>query len=359
MAPIMIESAAQFRDDDEVLTRDPLADSDWDDRLKRCSNASFYHSAAWARVLHETYGFRPFYLTLGHSGACRAVLPVMEVRSGWTGTRGVSLPFTDDCEPCCEDPSAFQRLFRHAQRLGRERGWRYLECRGTEKLLPDTLPSLRYYGHRVDLSGNEDTLFRRFDGAVRRAIRKAERSGLRVELSDSPQAVRDFYRLFCVTRKRHGLPPQPREFYDNIRKHVLLRGLGTILLVRHGQTAVAGVLFLHGPGTVIMKFAASDLSFQHLRINNLALWQAMKHYQRLGYTSLDFGRTSITNGGLRNFKRRWGAAEHPINYHRFDIRKSTFVSSEDATNSSTLVLFQHLPVAVSQLAGRILYRHMA
>src|SRR4051812_12924409 len=33
----------------------PLAVADWDERVARFSGASIFHSAAWARVLHETY----------------------------------------------------------------------------------------------------------------------------------------------------------------------------------------------------------------------------------------------------------------------------------------------------------------
>ena len=39
----------------------PLETADWDDGLKDCESVSFFHTAAWARVLQSTYGFTPLY----------------------------------------------------------------------------------------------------------------------------------------------------------------------------------------------------------------------------------------------------------------------------------------------------------
>lgn len=354
-----IVASPAHREPHHITLRNPLADSTWDASVRHCPQASFYHSAAWARVLHDTYGYRPFYLLISAGGLPRAVLPIMEVQSRLTGRRGVSLPFSDDCEAASKDRAAFQGLFRVAQALGDERGWRYLECRGAGALLPGARTSVTYFGHRVRLTADEELLFSSFDGAVRRAIRKAWRSGLSVEVSDSPQAVRDFYELFCLTRKRHGLPPQPFLFYENIRRHVLAEGRGTIVLVRLHRRPVAAAVFFHGPDSVVMKFAASDLRFQHLRINNLALWTAMKHYARAGYQTMDFGRTALTNDGLRSFKRRWGASERLISYHRFDLRENAFVLSRAQPAPTQELLFKVLPVSVSRIAGVLFYRHMA
>ena len=353
-----MDSLAQSKAD-TVVTVDPLGDSNWDIRLQQCPHATFYHSSAWARVLHDTYGYKTFYLALGSRDNPRAVLPIMEVDSRLTGRRGVSLPFTDDCEPACEDPIAFQQLFRHAQLLGKDREWRHLECRGGVDMLPAAQSSLTYFGHRVALSPDEGVLFRNFHSATRRAVRKAERSGLTIEVSDGSDATRAFYELSCTTRKRHGLPPQPFAFYENIRRHVLAAKKGQIVLARYDREPVAAAMFFHGPKTAIMKFAASDLRYQHLRINNLVMWEAMKHYGRAGFATMDFGRTSLWNDGLRSFKLRWGALEHQINYHRFDFRQAQFIHSPDTAAGWQVRIFQYMPIPLSKIAGAIFYKHMA
>src|SRR3990172_8371413 len=77
----------------------PLDYPEWDKLLLSTRDYSFFHSSAWARVLHESYGYRPLYFTSIDNGILLSVIPIMEINSIFTGKRAVSLPFTDYCEP--------------------------------------------------------------------------------------------------------------------------------------------------------------------------------------------------------------------------------------------------------------------
>src|ERR1700744_1745570 len=59
----------------------PLQNPDWDALLLSRPDFSFFHGAAWARVLAETYGFTPCYFFSGNSEAPDALLPLMETDS--------------------------------------------------------------------------------------------------------------------------------------------------------------------------------------------------------------------------------------------------------------------------------------
>ena len=230
-----------------------------------------------------------------------------------------------------------------------------------ERLIPEkAVPAAARYLARLEqkFGGRDWATFAYHcgEGCISRLQELTQRSDLKQPIT-VPRAF--FGAHPALNRELYdSLQSQPFSFYENIHRYVLRPGGGAIVLVRLGRTAVAGALFLHGRDTVVMKFAASDLHYQQLRINNLALWEAMKHYGQAGYGSMDFGRTSLGNEGLRAFKRRWGAEEHNIPYHRYDVRRGTFVQTKDAANTKAR-LFQHLPVPVSRWAGRILYRHMA
>src|SRR4030065_2740482 len=77
----------------------PLDYPEWDKLVLSTRGYSFFHSAAWARVLNESYGYKPLYLTLIDDGRLLSLIPCMEIKSILTGKRAVSLPFTDYCEP--------------------------------------------------------------------------------------------------------------------------------------------------------------------------------------------------------------------------------------------------------------------
>lgn len=171
--------------------------------------------------------------------------------------------------------------------------------------------------------------------------------------------VRVFYALLCQTRRRHGLPAQPFRFFAHIHRHILAPNHGQIVIARQGSRAVAAAVFFHFGGQAIYKFGASDERLQHLRANNRVMWDAIKWHAGQGFTSLDFGRTSLDNAGLRKFKLGWGAVERRIDYVRHDLRTGSFATVPDAAAGWHNHIFRLLPVSLSRLAGSVLYRHVA
>ena len=344
-----------------VQWTNPLEHPDWDGQISGQNHTacSFFHSAAWAGVLAETYGYTPIYFVANQSGVMRSLLPMMEVQSVLTGNRAVGLPFTDSCDPLCADKAGFKELFRNAMELARVRGWKYLEFRGGQDFFDEIPPSVSFYGHRVDVSANENDFFGQLKSAVRRAIRKAEKSGVCVEISGELPAVKDFYLLHSKARKRHGLPPQPFSFFKNIHKHILAKNLGMVVLARWNGIPIAGAVFFYGAGAAIYKFGASDDSRQDLRGNNLVFWEAIRWFSRRGVRKLDLGRTSIGNEGLRRFKLGWNATEKNISYYRFSIEQKKFVSKGDESSGWYNRAFNAMPLFASRMVGEVLYRHWA
>ncbi|MGC9941896.1 MAG: GNAT family N-acetyltransferase [Verrucomicrobiota bacterium] len=338
----------------------PLKTPNWDALVTSLPDFSFFHGTAWARVLAETYGFVPHYLYGESSGVPAALLPLMEVDSWLTGRRGVALPFTDECAPLGTDQSALRNAFQDAVEFGKSRGWKYIELRGGRDFLGGDVPSsISFYGHALVLGPDEKGLFDAMDGSVRRAVRKAEKEGVTVEISQSLEATRNFHALQCLTRKKHGLPPQPLEFFMNIHRHILSENKGMIAVAgQRGRKIAASVYFFLG-GRAIYKYGASDAAHQHLRGNNLVMWEAMKWLARKGMKRLHLGRTSIFNEGLRRFKLNLGAQEEKIEYVKFDLRQNRFVTEVDGVSGWHNTVFRLMPVFASRAAGRMLYKHWA
>lgn len=337
---------------------DPISFPGWDGLVSSHSAGNFFHTVSWARVLTETYHFVPQYVVARESGELRGLLPLMECSSWLTGRRGVSLPFTDECEVIASERSNADELFQAALDQGRKRGWRHFELRSTPPA-SSVSTLLSFVGHNLPLRNNPDQIFEGFDNSVRRAIRKAERSNLEVALSTDMQAVEVYYRLHCQTRRKHGVPPQPFEFFRAIATHVLSAGHGFVALARHKGKAIAGAVFFHFNKHAVYKFSASDTRFQECRGPNLVVWAAIKELSKLGCTDLNFGRTSSTNEGLRRFKRGFGAEEYRIRYGKYSFKEESFISQKDQAEAPARRLFQLLPLTVSRVCGQMLYRHMA
>lgn len=339
-------------------TVDPLTYPNWDTLVAAHGQNSFFHSSAWARVLHDTYGHRPFYLCRTKGAQFESMLPVMEVSSWLTGRRGVSLPFTDTC-PSVRSELTSGDLFDAALTLGRSRGWRYFESRNNTGDWPDAKPSVSFYSHIIALEGEPEALFKRLGSSLRRGIRKAQEEGLKIEFANGPEAISLYYSLHCRTRRKHGVPPQPIGFFNNIGRHILGAGKGFVGITRFQGTPVAAAVYFHQGLQAFYKFGASDYRFQHLRPNNLLMWEAMKHCALLGCTSLHLGRTSLVNEGLRRFKQSFGAVEETLAYAKYDLRRSTFVTDVDRAEGPLNHVFRCLPPALFRLAGAVLYPHLS
>lgn len=190
-------------------------------------------------------------------------------------------------------------------------------------------PALSFYTHRLELHPEPERLLGGCDETVRRAIRKAERSGLVMETTREERGLREYYGLHCLTRQRHGLPPQPWSFFRAIGRRVLSEGGGDVVLARWNGRAVAGAVFFRFGPNVLYKYGACDPVFQGWRPNNLVMWTAIGHYARLGLAGLQWGRTSLGNAGLRRFKLGWGTQEGRLDYYKYDLRRQQFVTERD------------------------------
>ena len=336
----------------------PLDQPGWDDLLLSHKESTIFHTVAWARVLYESYGYVPTYITIMDGPDLLALIPLMDVQSFLTGRRGVSLPFTDCCDPLITDGAPFTEIIGELIEYGRRAKWKYLELR-TGRPLPARIPaSAIFHGHLLDISGSEKSILSGLRDSTRRNIKKSEKEGVVVTISGSEDSLREFYRLNCMTRRDHGLPCQPYIFFEKLRTHIIAQNLGVVALAAKDGKNIAGAVFLHFGDRAIYKYGASDRNYQQLRSNNLLFWKAIQWYHEQGVKRLDFGRTESENAGLLQFKRGWGAAEYPINYCKYDFRQGAFVTEHSKVTGWHNSIFRRMPLPLLRIVGSLLYRHV-
>jgi hypothetical protein len=333
----------------------PIIYPEWDSLLLRSNNPSFFHTSVWAKVLETSYRFKPIYLTSIEKDQLVFLMPLMEVRSFLTGRRGVSLPFSDQCEPFIMNREYLQCAIDWAIDYGEKSRWKYIEWRDDSYSDERTPPSATFYAHELSLDMTEGELFSSFRDNNRRNINRAVNKGVSVSIEQSLDAVKAFFRLNCITRKRHGLSPQPYSFFKNIFAHAISQGNGIVVCARQDQKTIAASMFFHFGTNALYKYGASDLAYQNLRPNNLIMWEAIKWYKNHAVRTLSLGRTELDNLGLLQYKRTWGAKESIIKYHRFYYCKKSFV--QPYMRDSYKKIFSRTPMAILRIAGRLLSRH--
>jgi hypothetical protein len=338
---------------------DPVHHPGWDAVVALHRDAGCFHTSAWAKVLHQTYNHQPFYLQFSRGRRLAALIPLMEVRSLFTGRRGVCLPFSDACEPLIFDPEAVGLVRDRLVRFAQERRWKHLEIRGGKFFQLAARSATKFFGHTLDLRSGAQELTTHFTSPVRRAIRKAERSDVSAVVARNRPAIGDFYPLHVQTRRRHGLPPQPASFFMNIYEHIIRPGLGFVVLAQHRSRPIAAAIFFRFGKNALYKYGASDKRFQELRANNLVMWQGIQFLTRNGAEKLHFGRTDRENEGLRRFKLSWNTQEETIDYFRVDPSGRQCLAPVRSHDSGLhKKVFGKLPLIFNRLVGSMIYPHL-
>jgi len=335
----------------------PLELQNWDELILQHPDYSFFHTSAWAKVLMETYNYRPHYLMVEEDGVLKAALPLMEVNSWLTGNRAVSLPFSDYCVPLVTEGVNFNQLFDEMIKFCKEEKLKYLELRGWEEFLNKDVSSTHLLSHYLNLERKEDELFSTFRKGTKSSIKKSQREGVTVKIDNSLTSVEDFYKMNCVTRKKHGLPPQPLVFFKNLYKYIISKDLGFISLGQYKGKSVAGAIYLKFGKKMLYKYSASYPDYLYLNANNLVMWESLKYCIEKGFKELCFGITEPRNEGLRRYKLGWGTAEEVLNTYRYNITTNNFVSVKTKTAGLHNIFFNKAPLPALKIFGSLLYRH--
>jgi len=336
----------------------PLDYPEWDKLVLSTRDYSFFHSSAWAKVLYETYRYKPIYFTLIKNNQLVALIPFMEVGGILNGKKGVSLPFSDYCKTIGIDKDDFQDVISLLKEYGKDHGWKSLEFRNGN-IFPEALyPSSEYINHTLEISENTEPTFSSFRDSTKRNIKKSEREGVEVKILNSLESLNEFYKLNCITRKKHGLPPQPYNFFKKIYENIISQHRGIIVLASLNKSVIAGAVYFHFGDKAIFKYGASDTNYNHLRPNYLIMWEAIKFYSKEGCKSFCFGRTEPENIGLMQFKNGWRAKKEIIKYYIYDLRRELYIQNSFKVSDICHSVFQKMPIPLLRFAGSFLYRHI-
>jgi Acetyltransferase (GNAT) domain len=356
---------------------DPLNDPAWDVAVVRHPAAGVFHTTAWAGVLNDAYGLRPFYVVASHEDEPVGLLPLMEASSLRGRRRGVSLPFTDSCpallpaggaEPDFVEaneaaPAGISAvgaaMMREARATGLGRGWKTVEFRPNPTRSATGGASVRFLWHEVLLPASDDDQLALCAPATRRTLRQAMAAGVKTVVGTDLGMVRAYYRLHCLTRRRQGGPPQPFAFFAAIQRRLLEAGCGFVVLATENGAPVAGAVYLTFGGQAVYKFGASDPDRLKNRPNQLVMWTGLRESARRGCRTLNMGRTSLDNEGLAQFKRGWGCVSSYLAYHAFNLQNSSRVPLPDRTQGWQTRWFQRLPLWVGRWVGILAYRYAA
>jgi hypothetical protein len=297
-----------------VILIDPLKDPRWDRFVESHPFGWVCHLSGWKLLLESSFPhMQGYYFALLNDSLERieAGLPVFHVRSLLTGSRLVSAPFATLFDPLVSTPGQVQQLLPALQELCVNLKAKSIEVRTLSAgrlMADDSFATCCFYKHHyLDLAVGPDALMKSFHRTcVRQRICRAKECNLMLSVGKSESDMKEFYRLYKLTRRRVSRPVQPYRFIKGIWDAFRPDGRAELLLAFKEGTAIGGLLLLKFNQRVSAEYAVSDENFKNVSPNHFLFCEAILRAFAEGFKIFDFGRTASDNTSLMDFKRRWG-----------------------------------------------------
>ncbi len=332
----------------------------WDAYANAHPRGNVYHTQAWRGVTEEGFGHRAYYLrAVDSEGKFVGILPLFLV-DGLFGRRLVSVPMRDRGGVLADDADVASRLVGKAAELTRQLDCQYLELRSDSA--PDQTVirdhDLHCFHHwtttRIDLTPGTDALWKGLDRkAIRWAINKARKQGIRIEQDDSLKGVRLFYEMFARTRHQMGIPPFSFHFFEAIWRHMISTGKANLFVIWKDRTPIHAMISLLSNDRFVPAYAAPQNEFRKLYPSELMIWHTIEWAAQHGFHTYDFGADSPQQFGLIWFKSKWGGRQHPMCYSYY-LNKQEHPPNFDSSDTSfslARAVWPRLPAAVSKHLG--------
>ncbi|HVX28904.1 MAG TPA: GNAT family N-acetyltransferase [Nitrolancea sp.] len=349
-----------MRETTNLVQIDPLTSTLWSELLKRQPH-SLFHSPLWLQVLNQTYQMNiKANVLLDDSDQPEAGIHYCEI-ADIRGERIISLPFSDYCDPIVSSRDQWREV---SEPLLRQNQTINMRCLHNAIPLDDSefqqVKRARWHG--IALDGDDEFLFSRIDSSARRAIRKAEKSGVTVRLAQSEDDLRAFFHLHLGIRKyKYRLLAQPYAFFQNIFQIFSNAGKAALMLACVGDEVIGSVMYLGWGSTLYYKFSASSAAHLEHRPTDLLIWEGMKYAKSQGYAFLDLGLSDWDQDGLVRYKRKFATEEGTISFLQHQVVRE--ISPQEQAVPGLLSTFTDLltdpsvPDELTERAGDAIYRY--
>jgi FemAB-related protein (PEP-CTERM system-associated) len=319
--------------------------------------------SGWREIIANAYGHQTFYLAACQDGETAGILPLVHIRSRLFGNSLVSMPFQDYGGVVAGNQEAFQDLLDQALQLKKERAASFVELRYREDPPSFALSGGTACGDKstliLDISSGVENLWKSFSPKVRNQVRKAQKSGLAVQIGGA-ELLDEFYRPFAVNMRDLGSPVHHPKFFAEI-----FRVFGDdvrLALIREGNETVGGLVVFFHKNMAIVPWASCYRGYFSKCPNNLLYWETMQYACARGCAQFDFGRSS-PNSGTYHFKLQWGAVPFPLHWRIYGAGSADHGTAQPPTESRALrtasALWKHIPVGIANAAGPRIRRFLS
>ncbi|KKQ40789.1 MAG: hypothetical protein US60_C0052G0009 [Microgenomates group bacterium GW2011_GWC1_37_8] len=155
----------------------------------------------------------------------------------------------------------------------------------------------------------EADLLNLFDKKTRNEIRKSKRYGFEVKMIRIDM-LDDIYALYIENMKRHGTPPKPMGYFEDLF-HCFGEKCKCLGVLSNGELVGLNI-FQVNKDYLRLIFNLSKVKFWNACVNNLLYYETIEWAALNGVKIIDFGPSLNNDHGHNRFKLGFGAKRMPI-----------------------------------------------
>ena len=285
----------------------------WEEIIKNCEHATFFHSPIWTKVLEKTY---PHYsnatVSFTFNTGNRAIFPLVAEHS-----KGILLKKAKHKSMALGvyggmlaerrlTPEEAGRIFEYLTSID-IKDLKVVENPLENYDFPENFVAKSLFTHIVFLNADFEQLRKRFSRGQKSNIKQAEKKGITVRLANSLEDYEQYYSIYQETIKRWGESVgtiYPWRLFLNLfetRSHDI-----KLWLAEKQRKIVAGVLTLYCHYTILYWHGCSLKEYFDHYPNNLLHMEIIKDGCARGYKSYDLS-PSGGHQGVVKFKESFSA----------------------------------------------------
>lgn len=330
----------------------------WDGFVRATPAATFFHLAAWARVIRESFGHTTHYVFAEQDGAIVGVLPLARMKTALFGDSLSSTPFCVYGGSASVTEEARIALENHALALRDKLGAPVLEYRRLEAADAGWVerPALYYTFRKPIVITGDDAkdMQKNIPRKQRAEVRKAIERFRLTSVSDSD--TDRLHRCYAESVRNLGSPVFPRRYFRLLAE--AFPGEHDVTTVLRDGRPVSAVLNFHFREEVLPYYGGGTAEAREVSANDFMYWEVMRRAGReRGAKSFDFGRSKAGTGAFA-YKRNWGFEETPLHYC-YKLAEGAKIPDNNPNNPKYklfIALWKKLPLPVANILGPPLVR---
>lgn len=321
----------------------------WNRVAYESPEATYAHTWEWKEVIEEGLGLESLCLVAEDKGEIIGVFPTFlrpfqpdkysylpefllrKFKVLWSPL-DLTWDYGGPCILPGEDKSVLEKLVVEMEKIAKKEGAISLRLSAfNDDMLKHILLQRSYkksprQTFLMDLTLNEENLWKNVAKRARKYVKVAERNGVKIEEASDEKDIEEIYSCISHTHNRVGAYLPPYDFFLKIQEKLGEKRISRFRVAVIDEKVIGGDVLFCFNDMVVERYRGIHEEYLDLRTNYLMVWTAIEESKKLGFSKYDLGGVSKDAEGIYFFKSRWGGELTNTDWYVKDVKLQKLIT---------------------------------